>query len=282
MWQYHIREANRLSCNEAIQVRQKHNVYDSTFFREGGSTLYPEECAFLGDVVGLSVVHLQCNCGEDTLSLVRLGAIATGVDISDTAIEATRSLALTSGVPAAFQRMDVYDWLEQGAQHFDMAFCSYGTLMWLPDLGAWARGIAAILKPGGRFALLELHPTLLMFDYDWTLKFPYSSEGKTLVFEEGVEAIVRPASGNIQPVEAFTNPYPTYEFAWGIGDVVTALVEAGLTIRTLKEYLYAHTNHKYERMRQNALGQWLPPEGIPNMPLVYGIMAQKKRNCSGT
>ena len=273
-----FREANRLSWNDAIQARNRHKGDDATFFRGGGNTLDPEERAFLGDITGSSVVHLQCNCGEDTLSLAQLGAIATGVDISDTAIETARSLSQSCGIPATFHRMDVYDWLEQAVQathRFDVVFCSYGSVIWLPDLISWARGIATILKPGGRFALLEMHPVLLMFEHNWTLAFPYSSEGKALTFEEGMGDIVKHPSGHLQEVEEYTNPHPTYEFSWGIGEVVMALLEAGLSLAALKEYQYAYTNGAYERMQRSSEGQWLPPPGMPNLPLRYGILAQK-------
>src|SRR5450755_1565656 len=111
-----LREVNRLSWNEAIRIRNRYKGEEAVFFREGGNALDPEERALLGDLSGLSVVHLQCNCGEDTLSLAQLGATVTGVDISDTAIDTARLLAEAAGIPATFHRMDVYDWLEQAAQ----------------------------------------------------------------------------------------------------------------------------------------------------------------------
>ncbi len=271
-----LHEVNRLSWNEAIRVRNRHKGEEAAFFREGGNALDPEERALLGELTGLSVVHLQCNCGEDTLSLAQLGATVTGVDISDTAIDTARLLSEATGIPATFHRMDVYDWLEQAAQataRFDAVFCSYGSVIWLSDLKRWAKGIARILKPGGRFVLLEIHPVLLMFEHDWTLKFPYSSEGNTLIFQEGMGAIVKHPDGRLEDVEAYTNPYPTYEFAWGIGEVVMALLEAGLSLTTLKEYQYAYYDNGYERMRQAADGRWLPPQEMPDLPLRYGISA---------
>jgi hypothetical protein len=74
-----------------------------------------------------------------------------------------------------------------------------------------------------------------MFDHDWMLKFPYSSEGNILTFEEGIDAIVKHSDGHLEDVEAFSNPYPSYEFAWGIGEVVMALLEAGLTLTIWKQ-----------------------------------------------
>jgi SAM-dependent methyltransferase len=274
--QFH--EANRLSWNEAIEARNRLKGDDVAFFRAGGTTLDPEERALLGELSGLSVVHLQCNCGEDTLSLAQLGAIVTGVDISDTAIATARRLSLDCGIPATFHRMDIYDWLEQVAPElprFDVVFCSYGSVIWLSDLKRWAKGIGSILKPGGRFVLLELHPLLLMFEHDWTLKFPYSSEGNALTFEEGMGAIMKHPGGHLEDVEAFSNPYPTYEFSWGIGEVVMALLEAGLTLAALKEYQYAYSDDGYERMRETPDGRWLPPHEMPALPLRYGISALK-------
>ena len=74
-----LREVNRLSWNEAIRIRNRYKGEEAVFFREGGNALDPEERALLGDLSGLSVVHLQCNCGEDTLSLAQVGATVTGV-----------------------------------------------------------------------------------------------------------------------------------------------------------------------------------------------------------
>jgi 2-polyprenyl-3-methyl-5-hydroxy-6-metoxy-1,4-benzoquinol methylase len=278
-----LREANRFSWNEAIQARNRHKGDEVKFFCEGGNVLDPEEHALLGDITGLSIVHLQCNCGEETLSLTQLGAVVTGVEISDRAIDTARVLSLACGIPATFHRMDVYDWLKQVAQEpqrFDVVFCSYGSVIWLSDLTAWAKGIAAILKPDGRFVLMEIHPVLLMFAHDWTLTFPYSSLGTVLLFEEGMGDIVKHPGGRTEDVEAFTNAAPMYEFAWGIGDIVTALLQAGLTLTALKEYQFTHDTGGYERMQQISAGRWLPPEGMPSLPLRYGISARKRSGCS--
>src|SRR5689334_22694442 len=106
-----LHEENRLAWNEATVAHNSHKVDQARFLREGGSTLFPEEVELLGDVRGLSLVHLQCNAGQDTLSLARLGARVTGVDISDSAIEFARRLSEESGIAGTFFRSDVYDWL---------------------------------------------------------------------------------------------------------------------------------------------------------------------------
>jgi hypothetical protein len=40
----------------------------------------------------------------------------------------------------------------------------------------------------------------------------------------------------IEGVKNFKNPYRMHQFLWGIGEIVTALLKAGLTLTRLKKY----------------------------------------------
>lgn len=280
-----LHEENRLSWNAATDAHNSHKGDQAAFYRARGNKLYAEERELLGDIRGLEVVHLQCNSGQDTLSLAQMGARVTGVDISDSAIEFARRLSADSGVPATFERSDVYDWLEQtGAteQRFDVAFCSYGAICWLSDLGTWARGITGVLKPGGRFVTVDFHPAWLMLGDDWTLEYPYSGFGKQRVVTtpDGIGDYVAMEMKTVRPdeslpgVQDFRNPRPVHYFMWGIGDIVTALLDAGLTLTALREYPYANSAH-FLAMRATAEGRFVPPEHVPPIPLMYGITARK-------
>ena len=111
-----LHEQNRLSWNEATKAHNSHKADQAAFFRAGGQKLGQPEVGLLGDLMGKSVLHLQCNAGQDTLSIKQLGAASvTGVDISDEAIDFARNLSAESGVVAEFHRADVYDWLAQAA-----------------------------------------------------------------------------------------------------------------------------------------------------------------------
>jgi len=110
-----LHEQNRLSWNAVTPAHNSHKGDQAAFFRAGGDTLFPEELELLGDVEGVDLLHLQCNAGQDTLSLARRGARATGVDISDEAIRFARELSAGSGIAAEFERADVYDWLREAA-----------------------------------------------------------------------------------------------------------------------------------------------------------------------
>ena len=278
-------EENRRSWNAATAAHNSHKGDQAAWLRAGGSTLFPEERELLGPVAGRTLLHLQCNAGQDTLSLAALGARATGVDISDEAAGFARRLSAESGIPAGFERADVYDWLEdagRAGRRFDLVFSSYGALPWLSDLRAWARGIAAVLAPGGRFVLVEFHPVACMFDERMRLFFPYSSGGEAIRSETGVgDYVARSGEGLLhgaqyhEGVVDFQNPHPANEFAWGIADVVGALLEAGMVLESLREYPYANGCAFFEGMRPLPGRRWAPPEGTPAMPLMFGLAARK-------
>ena len=279
-----LREENRRAWNAATEAHNSHKADQATFFREGGSTLYPEERELLGDVAGRTLVHLQCNAGQDTLSLARLGAVVTGVDISDTAIDFARRLSAESGIPATFERTDLYDWFaraRRAGRQFDLAFSSYGAIFWLSDLRAWAAGIAAVLRPGGRFALVEFHPFAMTFEEDWTHRYSYFRGGQAHSYESGIGDYVARSGPALAPsgwqegVQDFRNPHPGHEWPWGLGEVVQALLDAGLLVTALREYPYANGCKQFRDMRELPGGRMVPPDSVPSLPLMYGLAARK-------
>jgi SAM-dependent methyltransferase len=279
-----LREQNKLSWNGAVGAHDSHRGDLAGYLRAGGSTLFPEELELLGDLEGKSLAHLQCNSGGDSLSLVLRGAAVTGVDISEEAVSSARRLSAEAGIPAGFERADVYDWLEEAARRgrrFDAVFSSYGIVCWLPDLEAWARGIAAVLKSGGRFVLMDFHPAADMFDERWARARAYPSGGEPLLLEEGVGDYVAGSTGGLTPagfvegVRTFENPHRCHLFRWGLGEVVTALAAAKLRIVALKEYPYANGERLIPGMRELPGRRMAPPENVSAVPLMYGIAAHK-------
>ena len=218
------------------------------------------------------------------MSLALLAATITGVDISDEAISSARRLSSETGIPADFVRADVYDLLATTAQsyrRFDLVFSSYAIICWLPDLEAWARGIAAVLNPGGRFVLVDFHPAAEMFDELWNHAYAYPSGGEPRILQEGVGDYVAGSEGGLTPagfvagVRDFENPCRCHLFRWGLGGVVTALAEAGLRITVLKEYPYSNGERHFAGMRELSGRRMFPPEGVPAVPLMYGISAER-------
>ncbi len=278
-----LHEQNRRSWNLATQAHNSHKGDQAAFLRGGGTTLSPEELELLGDVRGKRLVHLQCNAGQDTLSLAQLGAVVTGVDISDEAVAFATRLSAESGIPGRFVRADVYDWLAEAAEgEFDLAFSSYGAICWLSDLETWASGIARTLKPGGRFALVEFHPTAWMFEEDWTLKYPYRSGGRELTFEEGIGDYVAAAGESLAPsgyeegVKDFVNPEASHEFAWALADVIGAFLRAGMVLERFEEYPYSNGAALFQDMGHGPGNRRVPPAHVPEgFPLMFGVAFRK-------
>lgn len=279
------REKNRRSWNAVVGAHDSHRGDLAGHLRGGGSTLFPEELDLLGDLRGRTLAHLQCNSGGDSLSLASLGAAVTGVDISDAAISSARALSSEAEISASFVRADVLDWLTATAstnRRFDAVFSSYGVVCWIPDLGAWARGIASVLKPGGRFVLVDFHPAADMLDETWRVAHDYPSGGEPLLLEEGVGDYVGESGGGLTPAgfvegtSGFENPHGCYLFRWGLGEVVTALAGAGLAITALREYPCANGERHFAGMRELPGRRMFPPEGTPALPLMYGIRAERR------
>jgi SAM-dependent methyltransferase len=287
--QRQLREQNRRSWNAVVPAHESHRSLQADFFRRGGSTLFPEERMLLGDVAGKHVVHLLCNAGQDTLSLAQLGASVLGVDISDKAIRNAVRLAAATKLPATFVRSDVYDWLDhtaRGTERFDIVYCAYGAICWLSDLEAWAQGVAAVLRPDGHVVLMEFHPVSNMFDRHWQLATPYPAGGRLLP-TDGVGDYVGAAQGGLTPsgyapgVQEFQNPEPCTLFQWGLGEVVTALAQAGLMITALHEYPYINGERPFAGMREDEGRRMFPPADVPSIPLMYGLVARKGRKGEG-
>lgn len=277
-----LHEANRLSWNAATPVHNSHKADQATFLRAGGNTLFAEEVELLGDVRGKTLLHLQCNAGQDTLSIAKhLGAICTGVDISDEAIAFAQKLSQDSGIPATFVRSDVYDWFAQNSTHYDVVFMSYGTIPWLSDLATWGQGVAAALKPGGRYVLVEFHPLMAAMDDGDPRKLTYDyMGGKHYAFDGigdyvGQSGEVLAPSGFIAGVQNWENPNPSHEFAWGVADVATALLDAGLLLSALREYPYSNGYKPFEVMQALPGGRFRLPDAMPRLPLMFGLAAHK-------
>lgn len=187
-------EQNRRAWNEAVLIHLRYLGDPVAFFRSGGSTLYPDEVEDLGDLRGRRVLHFQCNDGRDSLSLARLGAGVTGVDISDEAVASARTLSEQTGIPAEFVRTDVLDFRLEGRAPYDVVYATRGVLCWISDLRAWMEVAAAALRPGGFLYMVDDHPVSTMLDEALRVRWSYfhAVEPEVAV---GLDYIVRESLG---------------------------------------------------------------------------------------
>jgi SAM-dependent methyltransferase len=199
--------------------------------RDGGEVLDEIEIREVGDVRGKRLLHLQCHIGTDTLGWVRRGAIGTGVDFSARSIACAEQLRDELGLQATFIKSSVYDLPSLLRDEFDIVYSSRGVLCWLRDLDEWARVIARCLVPGGIFYLMESHPVVQALEEhdNGVLSFanPYFHRPEPACWEAG---------GFDYADGAYQLEHPSHEWTWTIGDIVNALLRAGLVIEFLNEY----------------------------------------------
>jgi 2-polyprenyl-3-methyl-5-hydroxy-6-metoxy-1,4-benzoquinol methylase len=217
----------------------------------------------LGDVKGKSILHLQCHFGQDSLSLARMGARVTGVDLSDKAIEKAKELSASLGLNVEFICCDLYELPDQLRKQFDIVFTSYGTIGWLPDLDKWAAIVARYVKPGGKFVFVEFHPAVWMFDNDFTtIAYSYFKADAIIEKEEGTYADT-------------TAPIDAESITWNhsIGEVFQALKKNGLFVTDLQEYAYS-PYACFKGTMAIAERKYIIERLGNKFPLVYSIVAE--------
>lgn len=264
-------EANRRLWEARTPVHVASSYYDVAGFVAGRRGLHELEIAEVGDVTGKDLLHLQCHFGLDTLSWARRGARVTGVDFSAAAVAEARRLAAECGLDARFIESDLYRLPEVLDAGFDVVFTSYGALCWLPDMARWAEVAASFVRPGGFLYIAEMHPTAMIFSDEpgvETLEvgYPYWTPDRPLRFEE---------QGTYADHEA---PIRLPEYVWnhGLGDIVTAVIDAGLVVEFLHEHDRTVTRH-LPFLERGDDGWWRLPATMPAQPLLFSLRAHRPR-----
>ena len=268
------REANRANWDERVHLHLAPGGYDLTALRKGEGRLNAIEEAELGPVDGLRVLHLQCHLGDESLILAQWGALVTGLDFSGEAIRAARKLAEELGLAsrARFVEADLYaapQALPEPAS-FDRVFVTWGAINWLPDIAGWARVVAHFLRPGGALYLADHHPTAYV--YDDAVAGPDGRPGWFWPYfarEPLIDEAPRDYVGERKRLSG-----TDYYFAHTLGEVVTALIEAGLTLRWLHEH-DAITWRLFECLVQGPDGLWRWPDR-PWLPLAFSLWADRR------
>jgi SAM-dependent methyltransferase len=165
----------------------------------------------LADLSGKRALNLQRGGGDAAAQLAELGATVTAVDESADAVELAR------------ERWPSILWIHGDAHalprelrrgRFDLVYAGEGTVATLGDLGAWAGGIASALRSGGDVLIYDVHPVADRVDGLMHWRESY--------FDEGF---------------------------WRLGQIVTAVARAGLTVRALEEYPQQPGNVRHQDAR---------------------------------
>ncbi len=263
-------EINKARWNEVVEIHARSPFYRVDQFLAGTDMLCPIESREIGPLAGRRLLHLQCHFGLDTLSLARRGASATGLDFAPNAIAKARELGATAGIPARFVEGNVYDAPKLIAERFEIVYVTWGAICWLPDIGRWARVVAEMLEPGGFLYLLEGHPFAIALEQT-------AAEGPILPtydYFQGPAPLIFREEATYADLEARIVNRESHEWNHGIGQIVTALAEAGLAI----EWLHEHDSlawRLFKCMEEGPDRMYRLPRGRSSLPLSFSIRARR-------
>lgn len=259
------RDANRALWEEMASLHPQTDEYGLEGLVAGRDPLRPWEPEEVGPVDGLDLIHLQCHIGTDTIGWARRGARTVGLDFSPTALRAAAELAARCGLDMEWVESDVYDApTAVGGRTFDVVYTGVGALNWLPDLTRWAAVVRALLRPGGVLYVYELHPTWLMLVED----------GKTICMD-AIDAPFRRWVDEDPTSYADDAPMQqtvSYERAHAIGELLTALLDVGLTIELFREFDVTPCPTPWLEIGPDGLRRF--PDGAYRFPLSYSLRAR--------
>ncbi|MBP7733733.1 MAG: class I SAM-dependent methyltransferase [Caldisericia bacterium] len=256
-------ESNRKAWNQGAKWYEAKIDETIEFLKSGKSSIHPVEKANIGDFSRFQgAIHLQCASGMDTLSLLNEGAKEViGIDISDNQIENATKTAKALNANARFVRSDILEVPHEFDGTADLVYTGQGAICWIWDLNAWGKVIARLLKKGGVFHVLDMHPALSFIDIDaqdfkcsGLSYFNYELEeknwGENYIGDLGLPEDKKESK---------------FERAWTMADVFNVLTDAGLQVTKFGEHIEDFYN------------------GLPNMkqeikdllPKTFSMMAVK-------
>ncbi len=214
------------------------------------------------------MLHLQCQIGTDSVAWARRGAKVTGVDFSPRAVKIANSLAKELGVDATFVCSDVMKLPEALAGTWDIVYTSRGVLGWLPDLARWAHIVADYLKPGGFVYLTDIHPIAKALD-DTSSELRVSRS-----YWPRSEPIAYRVEGSYADPNAQVNTTVKYLWTHSVGELVTAVAQAGLIIEFFHEFNWLDRPWPFLCKRGDR--EYVLPEGTgAELPLFLSLRARK-------
>jgi SAM-dependent methyltransferase len=270
------RETNRQSWDERAPAHAASPDYAVQSFVEDPSFLSRVvrfDVPLLGDIDGLRAVHLQCHIGTDTLSLARLGAEMTGLDLSGASLAEARALAERVGARIEYVEGEVYDAVSLlGAGRFQLVYTGVGALCWLPSISRWAEVVSELLVPGGRLFVREGHPML------WALNEYNTAEpvAKYPYFETEDPYVDESDASYVETAVKFEH---TRSLSWNhsLGELMSALLRSGMEITGFAEHDSVPWEALPGQMERDERGEWRLIDRPLRLAASYTLQAVKRR-----
>jgi SAM-dependent methyltransferase len=213
--------ANRTAWGAASQ--KYIDDYDDLLAQSAsGSSCNDTERELLREILTRSpgVVHLQSGHGLDDVRLVQCGARwVVGVDFSEVAVRGAQRRAGDLGVTCRYV-VGTVPGVPLASASADLVYTGKGALIWMPDLTAWAREVARLLRPSGHLFIYEAHPAVPL--WTWDQDEPRVRQDRSY-FDRSHVNDTFPARGAV-------------EWQWTLSEIVTAVIAADMELLHLAEY----------------------------------------------
>jgi SAM-dependent methyltransferase len=184
-------------------------------------------------------VQVGCNNARELLSLSALGAEPVlGIDQSASFLAQGETLAKAAQLRPTLLEADIYA-LPEGLGQFDLVLITIGVLNWMPDLPRFFEIVARLMAPEAVLVIYETHPFLEVFDPDsqgpHEPAFSYFDRSP----QESIKSITYDGTYD-------SDAKPSYWFIHPLGEIVTACVQAGLTLDRLIEHPHSNREVDYD------------------------------------
>jgi SAM-dependent methyltransferase len=186
---------------------------------------------YIEDVKGKKIANLLGSKGNKAVSLAILGADVTVVDISEGNKQYATELAEAAGVHISYLVSDVINIpAEEQLADYDFVLLEVGVLHYFTDLNPLFELVYTLLKPGGRFILRDYHPMVSKL---------ISVENNQVAadgdyFDDGLKE-VDVAYSFLLPEDERVKLKKNTIRRWTLGEVVSAVIRAGLSLESLEE-----------------------------------------------
>ncbi|MES2463250.1 MAG: class I SAM-dependent methyltransferase [Armatimonadota bacterium] len=251
--------------DETAAIYERDEATQIEFLKAGGSTLLEPEQRILGDISSWCgrAIHLQCAGGSDTLSLLPQGAAeVVGIDISPRMIAVAERKTAALGAAARWFCGDVLEAPHELDGTADLVYTGRGALPWIMDIMAWADVVARLLRPRGRLFIFEGHPLDWVWDTSASEYRLDPTHGD--YFATALNDQRWPMPFLEQQSQALKAPRAR-EHQWTLGDIINALISAGLTLERFDEHPDLYWNQFPD----------LPKDLARRLPHIFSILMRK-------
>lgn len=262
-------ESTRQAWNLTAKKYQPDLETDVAFLQSGGVAFSEREVDMIRSLnKPETAIHLCCSHGQETLSLLNLGIQnVVGIDFSQSMLDlAKRKSDLLKNGNARWILSPVLETPRALYGSADLVFIGNGGIPWISDINLLASILANLLKPGGYVFVSEGHPLNWIWETHCETH-ALKPQGHSYFDTQPRHNDSFPASAVDRYVDKGEPAPLAWEYQWTLGQVVTAVAKAGLTVEKLTEY-----PEQFWPMFKN-----IADAELSRLPHTYALLAKKFR-----